>query len=102
MHWSSVHNPFSEGGGGGGGKGDGGGERRKQRSAEDSEPRRNAPPLTRHSGPQEDLCFSTDRDQDCLDLNTHLSCTSGSHTGTVRKSYGTNGSVVDVDERTGH
>lgn len=94
-HWNSVHNPFSEGvpptasssktQEGGGGKGDGGaaagGERRKQRSSE-SEPRRNAPPLTRHSGPQEDLCFSTDKDQDCLDLNTHLSCSASSHKGT--------------------
>lgn len=96
MHWNSVHNPFSEGvsgalsssktqeGGGGGGKGDGGGgggERRKHRSSE-SEPRRNAPPLTRHSGPQEDLCFSTDKDQDCLDLNTQIPCSVGSHKGT--------------------
>lgn len=86
MHWNSDHNPFSEGvsgtlNDGGGGKGDGGGERRKHRSSE-SEPRRNAPPLTRHSGPQEDLCFSTDKDQDCLDLNTHMSCTVGSHKGT--------------------
>lgn len=94
MPWNSVHNPFSEGVSGtlssskshegGGGKGDGGGgggERRKQRSSE-SEPRRNAPPLTRHSGPQEDLCFSTDKDQDCLDLNTHLSCPASSHKGT--------------------
>uniref|UniRef100_A0A671WHK6 F-BAR domain only protein 1-like n=1 Tax=Sparus aurata TaxID=8175 RepID=A0A671WHK6_SPAAU len=64
MHWNSVHNPFNEGTSGalsssktqeGGGKVDGGGgERRKHRSSE-SEPRRNAPPLTRHSGPQEDL-----------------------------------------------
>lgn len=77
MHWNSVHNPFSEGAGG---KGDRGGERRKQRSSE-SEPRRNAP-LTRHSGPQEDLCFSTDKDQDCLDLNTHVSCPASSHKGT--------------------
>ncbi|XP_073332376.1 f-BAR domain only protein 1 isoform X2 [Pagrus major] len=90
MHWNSVHNPFSEGASGalsssktleGGGKGDGGGgERRKHRSSE-SEPRRNAPPLTRHSGPQEDLCFSTDKDQDCLDLNTQISCSVGSHKG---------------------
>lgn len=87
MHWNSVHNPFSEGVSGaassskahegGGGKSDGGGaERRKHRTSE-SEPRRNAPPLTRHSGPQEDLCFSTDKDQDCLDLNTHMPCTVG-------------------------
>ncbi|KAM7388088.1 hypothetical protein PAMP_024289 [Pampus punctatissimus] len=89
MHWNSVHNPFSEGVSGplsstktqeGGGKGEGGGERRKNRSSE-SEPRRNAPPLTRHSGPQEDLCFSTDKDQDCLDLNTQLPCSIGSHKG---------------------
>lgn len=91
MHWNSVHNPFSDGVSGtpssskthegGGGKGDGGAERRKQRSSE-SEPRRNAPPLTRHSGPQEDLCFSTDKDQDCLDLNTHVSCPASAHKGT--------------------
>ncbi|XP_071769524.1 f-BAR domain only protein 1 [Centroberyx gerrardi] len=94
MHWNSVHNPFSEGvsvplgtqalssstAQEGGGKGEGGGERRKHRSSE-SEPRRNAPPLTRHSGPQEDLCFSTDKDQDCLDLNTQLPCSMSSHKG---------------------
>lgn len=95
-HWNSFHNPFSEGVSGplgapgsssskaqeGGGKGEGGGgDRRKHRSSE-SEPRRNAPPLTRHSGPQEDLCFSTDKDQDCLDLNTQLTCTVGSLKGT--------------------
>ncbi|XP_029286388.1 f-BAR domain only protein 1 [Cottoperca gobio] len=89
MHWNSVHNPFSETVSGGlsgsktqegGGKGEGGGERRKHRSS-DSEPRRNAPPLTRHSGPQEDLCFSTDKDQDCLDLNTPITCSIGSHKG---------------------
>lgn len=89
IHWNSVHNPFSEGvcgalssskaQEGGGGKGEGGGEWRKHRSSE-SEPRRNAPPLTRHSGPQEDLCFSTDKDQDCLDLSTPCSVTS--HKGT--------------------
>ncbi|CAJ1060956.1 F-BAR domain only protein 1 isoform X1 [Xyrichtys novacula] len=92
MHWNSVHNPFSEGVSGapssskiqeGGGKaegGGGGGERRKHRSSE-SEPRRNAPPLTRHSGPQEDLCFSTDKDQDCLDLNSQIPCSASSHKG---------------------
>ncbi|XP_029002267.1 F-BAR domain only protein 1 isoform X2 [Betta splendens] len=84
MHWNSVHNPFSDGvskAQEGGGKGEsGGGERRKHRSSE-SEPRRNAPPLTRHSGPQEDLCFSTDKDQDCLDLNTHMSCSVASNKG---------------------
>ncbi|XP_008293751.1 f-BAR domain only protein 1 [Stegastes partitus] len=81
IHWNSVHNPFSEGSKSqeGGGKGEGG-ERRKHRSSE-SEPRRNAPPLTRHSGPQEDLCFSTDKDQDCLDLNTQMSCSISSHKG---------------------
>ena len=78
LSWNSVHNPFSdgppptpppqeEGGRGEGGRGRGA-ERRKQRSS-DGEPRRNAPPLTRHSGPQEDLCFSTDKDQDCLELS---------------------------------
>nr|XP_019953985.1 PREDICTED: F-BAR domain only protein 1-like isoform X1 [Paralichthys olivaceus]XP_019953986.1 PREDICTED: F-BAR domain only protein 1-like isoform X1 [Paralichthys olivaceus] len=91
MHWNSVHNPFSESVSGapsgsktqeGGGKGEGGagGERRKHRSTE-NEPRRNAPPLTRHSGPQEDLCFSTDKDQDCLDLNTQMTCSLSSHKG---------------------
>ncbi|XP_053710719.1 F-BAR domain only protein 1 [Synchiropus splendidus] len=84
VHWNSVHNPFSETAPGhfssrtqDGGK-EKGGERRKHRSSE-SEPRRNAPPLTRHSGPQEDLCFSTDKDQDCLDLNTQLPFTITSH-----------------------
>ncbi|XP_077440068.1 f-BAR domain only protein 1 [Vanacampus margaritifer] len=91
MHWNSVHNPFSEGSSGqpssskssegGVGKGDSVGERRKHRTSE-SEPRRNAPPLTRHSGPQEDLCFSTDKDQDCLDINTPLPCSIISHKGT--------------------
>lgn len=93
VHWNSLHNPFTEGVSGaqsgsktqeGGGKGEGGagggGERRKHRSSE-SEPRRNAPPLTRHSGPQEDLCFSTDKDQDCLDLNTQMPCSLSSHKG---------------------
>ncbi|XP_041861735.1 F-BAR domain only protein 1 [Melanotaenia boesemani] len=85
-HWNSVHNPFSEGvssrsqEGGGKGDGGGGGERRKHRSSE-SEPRRNAPPLTRHSGPQEDLCFSTDKDQDCLDLNTQITCNISTNKG---------------------
>ncbi|XP_054646967.1 F-BAR domain only protein 1 isoform X2 [Dunckerocampus dactyliophorus] len=90
VHWNSVHNPFTESTSGklstskqtegGAGKGDAAGERRKHRSSE-SEPRRNAPPLTRHSGPQEDLCFSTDKDQDCLDLNTPIPCSSVSHKG---------------------
>ncbi|MEQ2282391.1 hypothetical protein AMECASPLE_000172 [Ameca splendens] len=85
-HWKSVHNPFSDGSSSksqeGGVKVEaGGGERRKHRSSE-SEPRRNAPPLTRHSGPQEDLCFSTDKDEDCLDLNTQMTtCNIGSHKG---------------------
>lgn len=88
--WNSFHNPFSESVSGGasgsktqegGGKGKVGGERRKHRSS-DSEPRRNAPPLTRHSGPQEDLCFSTDKDQDCLDLNSQITCSISSHKGT--------------------
>lgn len=86
-HWNSLHNPFSEGNGSksqeASGKGEGGGgERRKHRSSE-GEPRRNAPPLTRHSGPQEDLCFSTDKDQDCLDLSTQMSCSASSRKGTA-------------------
>ncbi|XP_061884311.1 F-BAR domain only protein 1-like isoform X1 [Entelurus aequoreus] len=90
VHWNSVHNPFSEGASGKlssskstegeAGKGDAAEERRKSRSS-GSEPRRNAPPLTRHSGPQEDLCFSTDKDQDCLDLNTSLPCSIVAHKG---------------------
>ncbi|XP_033937801.1 f-BAR domain only protein 1 isoform X2 [Pseudochaenichthys georgianus] len=83
MHWNSVHNPFGESVSGGlsGSKTlEAGGERRKHRSS-DSEPRRNAPPLTRHSGPQEDLCFSTDKDQDCLDLNTQITCSIIPHKG---------------------
>ncbi|XP_057211948.1 F-BAR domain only protein 1 isoform X1 [Triplophysa rosa] len=64
VHWNSVHNPFSEGTP----NNTVTQELRKQRSFND-EPRRNAPPLTRHSGPQEDLCFSTDKDQNCLDVN---------------------------------
>ncbi|XP_068445653.1 f-BAR domain only protein 1 [Clinocottus analis] len=94
IHWNSFHNPFSESVSGGksgcktqegGGKGEGGGERRKHRSSDGGEPRRNAPPLTRHSGPQEDLCFSTDKDQDCLDMNTQISCSIGSHKGSKHK-----------------
>lgn len=87
MHWNSVHNPFNESTGskskevGIKSEGGGGGERRKHRSSE-TEPSRNAPPLTRHSGPQEDLCFSTDKDEDCLDLNTQMSCNMSSHKGT--------------------
>ncbi|KAG7279425.1 hypothetical protein CRUP_024244 [Coryphaenoides rupestris] len=96
LHWNSVHNPFSDGasavstapgkppsqedaGKGEGGRGRGT-ERRKHRSSE-GEPRRNAPPLTRHSGPQEDLCFSTDKDQDCLDLSGQPACSRGPHQG---------------------
>lgn len=88
MHWNSVHNPFNESVGsksqevGVKPEGGGGGERRKHRSSE-AEPSRNAPPLTRHSGPQEDLCFSTDKDEDCLDLNTPISCNMSSHKGTT-------------------
>ncbi|XP_033820611.1 F-BAR domain only protein 1 isoform X2 [Periophthalmus magnuspinnatus] len=94
-HWNSVHNPFSDSvpaavvltnpkvhdkTGSSGQKE--GGERRKHRSSE-SEPRRNGPPLTRHSGPQEDLCFSTDKDQDCLDIAQP--CSLGSHKGSKHK-----------------
>lgn len=55
--WSSDHNPFSDVTHGGG------------RSRGEGQ-RRSGPPLTRLSGPQEDLCFSTDKDQDCLDIST--------------------------------
>ncbi|KAK7889307.1 hypothetical protein WMY93_024867 [Mugilogobius chulae] len=96
-HWNSVHNPFSDSvpaavvltgsklheKTAGGGHKEGGGERRKHRSSESDEPRRNAPPLTRHSGPQEDLCFSTDKDQDCLDITQP--CSLGSHKGSKHK-----------------
>ncbi|XP_017275855.1 F-BAR domain only protein 1 [Kryptolebias marmoratus] len=89
-HWNSVHNPFNESVGaksqeaGVKSEGGGGGERRKHQSSE-TEPRRNAPPLTRHSGPQEDLCFSTDKDEDCLDLNSQISCNMSSHKGSKHK-----------------
>uniref|UniRef100_UPI0037E90F08 f-BAR domain only protein 1 n=1 Tax=Semicossyphus pulcher TaxID=241346 RepID=UPI0037E90F08 len=108
MHWNSVHNPFSETVSGaqsssktqeGGGKGEGGGERRKHRSSE-SEPRRNAPPLTRHSGPQEDLCFSTDKDQDCLDLNAQTPCTVSSHKGSKHNFRQDASEVVSAAPRT--
>lgn len=65
VHWNSVHNPFSEGTPNNSTVTQ---VSRRQRSFND-EPRRNGPPLTRHSGPQEDLCFSTDKDQNCLDIN---------------------------------
>ncbi|KAK1801046.1 hypothetical protein P4O66_022657 [Electrophorus voltai] len=59
VQWGSVHNPFS-------------GTSRERDATQDwsRKPSRNGLPLTRHSGPQEDLCFSTDKDQDCLDI-TH-------------------------------
>ncbi len=66
VHWNSVHNPFSESTTNNTATQE---STRKQRSFND-EPRRNGPPLTRHSGPQEDLCFSTDKDQNFLDINT--------------------------------
>uniref|UniRef100_A0A3B5LV04 FCH and mu domain containing endocytic adaptor 1 n=1 Tax=Xiphophorus couchianus TaxID=32473 RepID=A0A3B5LV04_9TELE len=73
-HWKSVHNPFSDSScsksqdGGVKMEAGGGGERRKHRSSE-SEPRRNAPPLTRHSGPQEDL-FHLSRGPSPISLST--------------------------------
>ncbi|XP_029541971.2 F-BAR domain only protein 1-like isoform X2 [Oncorhynchus nerka] len=85
VHWNSVHNPFSEGTSAGslalgGVVREGGRKHRESRS--ESEPRRSGLPLTRHSGPQEDLCFSTDKDQNCLDLNTSQPpCNMGSHNG---------------------
>ncbi|XP_059359802.1 F-BAR domain only protein 1-like isoform X1 [Carassius carassius] len=66
VHWNSVHNPFSDGTTNNTVTQE---SIRKQRSFND-EPRRNGPRLTRHSGPQEDLCFSTDKDQNFLDINT--------------------------------
>ncbi|XP_028855744.1 f-BAR domain only protein 1 isoform X1 [Denticeps clupeoides] len=69
--WSSQHNPFSCGP-----RAQAAGPeacRMKQRSCEEK-PRRNGPPLTRHSGPQEDLCFSTDKDQNCLEINSQPDC----------------------------
>ncbi|XP_041967460.1 F-BAR domain only protein 1 isoform X2 [Alosa sapidissima] len=80
QHWGSVHNnPFSSvpQGAPGGPEGSRG---PKQRGAGDEEPRRNGPPLTRHSGPQEDLCFSTDKDQDCLDMSPRLTRSRVPHT----------------------
>ncbi|KAM9529350.1 F-BAR domain only protein 1-like isoform 9-T9 [Salvelinus alpinus] len=85
VHWNSVHNPFREGTSAGslalgGVVREGGRKHRESRS--ESEPRRSGLPLTRHSGPQEDLCFSTDKDQNCLDLNTSQPpCNMGSHKG---------------------
>ncbi|XP_036410501.1 F-BAR domain only protein 1-like [Megalops cyprinoides] len=71
VRWNSVHNPFSEATMGAAPAGAGGGRdgARKQRASEGA-PRRKGLPLTRHSGPQEDLCFSTDNDQNCLSLGT--------------------------------
>nr|XP_046157354.1 F-BAR domain only protein 1-like [Oncorhynchus gorbuscha] len=85
VHWNSVHNPFSEGTSAGslalGGVVNEGG-RKQRESCSESEPRRSGLPLTLHSGPQEDLCFSTDKDQNCLDLNApQQSCNMGSHKG---------------------
>ncbi|TNN37960.1 F-BAR domain only protein 1 [Liparis tanakae] len=112
IHWNSFHNPFSEGGAkgeggargeggakGGGGRGEADGGRRKHRSSDGGEPRRNAPPLTRHSGPQVDLCFSTDKDQDCLDLNAPPA-PSGSHAGSKHTSVRRDSADVSSAPRT--
>ncbi|XP_035277201.1 F-BAR domain only protein 1-like isoform X2 [Anguilla anguilla] len=74
VRWNSMHNPFSETGktGAPAGTGSGRKEGRKQRASEGG-PRRNGLPLTRHSGPQEDLCFSTENDQNCLSLSSQPS-----------------------------
>lgn len=78
-HWGSVHNPFSDVPQDGGRKtGRTGGQRRSG----GEEQRRSGPPLTRLSGPQEDLCFSTDKDQDCLDISAHTG-TEHTHTHAV-------------------
>ncbi|KAL7884586.1 hypothetical protein AOLI_G00073560 [Acnodon oligacanthus] len=71
VHWSSVHNPFTEGVQTNSVTAATVQESNRKQSRSCEEPRRNGPPLTRHSGPQEDLCFSTDKDQNCLDINTH-------------------------------
>ncbi|XP_047678888.1 F-BAR domain only protein 1 isoform X1 [Tachysurus fulvidraco] len=72
----SVHNPFSDVTQEGGRKTSRNGGEKERRSGGE-EQRRSRPPLTRLSGPQEDLCFSTDKDQDCLDISEH--------TGTQRR-----------------
>lgn len=69
-HWGSVHNPFSEVAQDGSRKTSRNGGEKEHRSGGE-EQRRSRPPLTRLSGPQEDLCFSTDKDQDCLDITEH-------------------------------
>ncbi|KAK3566258.1 hypothetical protein QTP86_030526 [Hemibagrus guttatus] len=68
--WGSVHNPFSEVAQDGSRKTSRNGGEKERRSGGE-EQRRSRPPLTRLSGPQEDLCFSTDKDQDCLDISEH-------------------------------
>ncbi|KAL2090182.1 hypothetical protein ACEWY4_014870 [Coilia grayii] len=82
-HWGSVHNPFSCGpqGAPGGPENSRGPKQGARGGGDEEEPRRNGPPLTRHSGPQEDLCFSTDKDQDCLDVGPQPPCSRGSLTG---------------------
>ncbi|KAJ8274626.1 hypothetical protein COCON_G00092510 [Conger conger] len=72
VRWNSMHNPFSDTTGAPAGTGSGRKEARKQRASEGGL-RRNGLPLTRHSGPQEDLCFSTENDQNCLSLSTQPS-----------------------------
>ncbi|KPP77351.1 FCH domain only protein 1-like, partial [Scleropages formosus] len=66
--WSSVHNPFSEAVPAGMQTGLRGGGKRLQSS--DRGPRRSGLPLTRHSGPQEDLRISADKKQSCHKLTT--------------------------------
>lgn len=83
-HWGSGHNPFSGGHQGAPGGPEGSRGSKQRGGAADEEPRRNGPPLTRHSGPQEDLCFSTDKDQDCLDISPQPPSNRLSHSGTQR------------------
>ncbi|XP_051525752.1 F-BAR domain only protein 1-like isoform X1 [Myxocyprinus asiaticus] len=67
VNWNSVHNPFSEGVQNNSTITQ---ESTRKQKSFNIEHHRNGPPLTRHSGPQEDLCFSTDKDQNCLESNT--------------------------------
>ncbi|XP_060788516.1 f-BAR domain only protein 1 isoform X2 [Neoarius graeffei] len=70
-HWGSVHNPFSDVAQDGGRNTSRNRGEKECRGGGGEDQRRSGPPLTRLSGPQEDLCFSTDKDQDCLNISAH-------------------------------
>ncbi|XP_066551735.1 f-BAR domain only protein 1 isoform X2 [Amia ocellicauda] len=77
VRWNSVQNPFTEAMAGGWESS------RRQRSSE-GEVWRNGLPLTRHTGPQEDLCFSTlgptslaDKEQVCYSSSRQASRSTG-------------------------